>query len=186
MNWDNAQKSELKYWGNCVNTYTEETKQLFYIKKMGITVDSNNWIDLQGKSILDIGGGPVSILLKAWNGSKTVVDPMDMEKWVQLRYELSGIKYIQQKAEEPIEGQFDEVWIYNVLQHCENPKKVIENAKKISKLIRIFEWVNIPTDDKHIQILKEEELDKWLGGYGKTEEINEFYCYQHSYYGVFI
>ena len=36
MPWDDDQQWESEWWGNCVNTYAEETKQLTYAEKMGL------------------------------------------------------------------------------------------------------------------------------------------------------
>ena len=73
---------ERDWWGNCVNTFAEEVKQLTYANRMGLVnvgVDGGYWpvYDLQGKSIVDIGGGPVSMLLKAvGHQGSAVVDPV--------------------------------------------------------------------------------------------------------------
>lgn len=189
---------EKNWWGNCCNTYGEETKQLLYAQKMGLQFYHNGkspyFINMQGKSVLDIGGGPCSLLLKCENVDRgVVVDPCDYPNWVKSRYVEAGIDVLNIKAEDfcdvpigivlPI---FDEVWIYNCLQHVENPKKVIENAKKLSKIIRIFEWVDNGVSEGHPNDLKEEELNKWLGGIGKVEYLNTKDCIGKCYYGVFI
>ena len=81
---------------------------------------------------------------------------------------------------------FDEAWIYNVLQHTENPKKVIENAQRVANTIRIFEWVNTGINIGHIHNLTESKLNEWLGGYGKVETFNgQWNCYGKAYYGIF-
>ncbi len=36
MPWDDDQQWESEWWGDCVNTFAEETKQLTYAKKMGL------------------------------------------------------------------------------------------------------------------------------------------------------
>ena len=69
--------------------------------------------------------------------------------------------------------------------HREDTKKIIDNALKCSKVIRIFEWVEEPISDGHIHTLHEKELNKWLGGYGKTERLNENGCVGLAYYGIF-
>lgn len=193
-NWGKANKWEEEWWGNCVNTLGEETKQLLYAQKMGLitapTFKTPYRFDLQGKSVLDIGGGPVSILLKCENVNGMVIDPLKFPEWVLSRYKEAGIKFSCMKGEEaepekPFH-EVDEVWIYNVLPHCENPKKIIENAKELGKLIRIFEWIDTPTNIGHIHTLTEENLNKWLKGEGKVEQIkSQNTCFGKAYYGIF-
>src|SRR6266704_2122476 len=134
MAWENDQEFERNWWANCQNTFTEETKQLTYAYKMGLTAYSNRgkWpcYDLAGKSVLDIGGGPVSMLLKCENrGPCLVADPCRYPAWTVDRYRTSGIDFRQIKGEELLEAGWDEVWIYNVLQHTEDPALIIKNAR---------------------------------------------------------
>ena len=82
--WDKAQQYETRFWSNeglglgATNSYHEELKQLIYAEKMGIQVDQWSRIDLGSKSVLDVGGGPSSLLLKTYNGKRKVIDPLDM------------------------------------------------------------------------------------------------------------
>ncbi len=82
---------------------------------------------------------------------------------------------------------YDEVWIYNVLQHTMNPKKIIKNAVASGKLVRIFEWLNTPPHEGHPQTLRADKLDKWLGGKGRVAELDreEWGGFHTAYYGVF-
>ena len=196
MNWEKANEWEKNWWGDCLNTYGEETKQLLYAKKMGLKAFHNTKspynFDLKGKSVIDIGGGPASLLLKCVNGSgMTVVDPLPVPEFVRKRYSLADISFINVKAEElltfiPGSLPYDEAWIYNVLQHVEDPKKVIDNAKKVAKVIRIFEWVNASDEHGHPHALKEEDLNNWLEGEGKTEYLSgENQCWGTCFFGVF-
>lgn len=196
MSWEDDQKFEKEWWGDCTNTFTEETKQLTYAYKMGLTCYASNgkWpcYNIEGKNIIDIGGGPVSLLLKCENRGATsrVEDPCRYPDWVKLRYAVAGIGYGSTKGEDVQYPQYtskiwDEVWIYNVLQHTEDPKKIIQNARTLVPVIRIFEWIDIPAHEGHPQELKEEDLNKWLGGIGTTEWLSENGCHGRSYYGVF-
>lgn len=185
----NTQGWEKEWHGTCQNTYGEETKQLLYAEKMGLEFfhdgKSPYNIDMKGASVLDVGGGPVSLLLKCVNVRGHIIDPLDMPFWVCQRYVLANITWDEIVAEELSESGWDEVWIYNVLQHVENPQKVIENAKKASNLIRIFEWVDMVPTETHPQLLTEEKLNEWLSGEGKIEQLNQSGCFGRAYYGVF-
>lgn len=193
MSWEHDQEFERSWWGDCSNTFTEETKQLTYAYKMGLHCYSNNgkWpcYDLAGKSVLDIGGGPTSLLLKCenrHNWSCRIVDPCNYPSWVQSRYDTAKIRYSQLRGEDletlPI---YDEVWVYNVLQHTQDPELIIKNAKQIAPVLRIFEWIDLPAHEGHPQELKEHDLNNWIDGEGTTEELNENGCHGRAYYGVF-
>lgn len=201
MTWNDDQKWESNWWGDCVNTFWEETKQIVYARKMGLKADNDNGkypvYNAGGRCILDIGGGPVSMLLKTVNFNRgTVIDPCDYPKWTLDRYAIHKIDFYKIPGEELAENIFtitgeprfvyDEIWIYNVLQHTIDPELIIASAKKHAEIIRLFEWVDEPISIGHPQLLTEQLLNKWLGGVGKTENINENGCHGRCYYGVFL
>lgn len=181
---------EREWWGTCQNTFGEEEKQLLYARKMGLFFfhdgKSPYNIDMQGASVLDVGSGPASLLLKCVNVRGKVIDPLTFPSWVYSRYNESGLSWQQICAERMDEQGWDEVWIYNVLQHVENPQLVIEKAKRAGRLIRIFEWIDMAPTSTHPSILREAELNEWLGGEGKVEQFNgQHECYGRGYYGIF-
>jgi hypothetical protein len=146
-------------------------------------------IDFDGQSIVDIGGGPYSMLLKRTDfGLSTVIDPGLCPEWVAKRYEAAGITGIALRGEDIVAGNYDEALIYNCLQHVEDPERIVRNVKRIAKVIRVFEWIDAPTDTMHLHTLKEDVLNVWFGGTGKTERINEplFHGYSPCYYGIFL
>lgn len=188
---------ERGWWWDCLSTLNEELKQLEYAQRMGLIQYHHNagpQFDLGGKSVLDVGGGPVSLLLKTTHrGSCCVVDPIQYPNWVLERYKEASIEYIQETGEnilniEKIKNRsFDEAWIYNVLQHTIDPKLIITSVKKIAKRIRIFEWINIPPHSGHPHELKETLLNEWVEGKGTVEYINkpEIKAVGEAYYGAF-
>lgn len=201
QDWINAQIYELDWHSDCLNTYGEEEKQLTYARKMGLSFFHDGKtpynIDLQGKSVLDIGGGVHSLLLKCLNrGECAVVDPIlqGVPGWVISRYKEADIDPVMDMAENV--GQigypsffggkvFDEVFGYNVLQHTKDPEQICLNARNVSKMVRVFEWIEIGTNVGHIHNLTESNLNKWLGGEGKVEQLNEHTLKGLCYYGIF-
>jgi hypothetical protein len=189
--WRVESKWESDWWGNCVNTYREEGLQFAYARRMGLTVsqDSQNRpsFDMQERSVIDFGGGPVSMLLKTRNAKKLcVVDPCDFPTWVRERYRAAGILYLHTHAEYLTDVErFNEAWIYNVLQHTMDPKLIIDNAKKAARTIRIFEWIDAGIAPGHPHELHEQELNDWLHGKGTVEEFEENGSRGRCYYGVF-
>lgn len=190
------QTFERSWWGDCTNTHWEERKQITYAQRMGLVLchdpeQRGRWplYDLQGRSVLDIGGGPVSMLLKCINGGpRVVVDPCEYPEWVDERYKVAGITWWPQTGEwldaHP-QHAFDEAWIYNVLQHVVDPQTVIRGAMKHARVIRLFEWVDIPPHAGHPHELKAEKLDEWLGTPGHVEWCTEPGCHGKCYFGVF-
>ena len=156
---------EADWWANCANTWMEEFKQQSYTRHLGFSeFGSWPWFDLGGRSVVDMGGGPVSLLLKCVNGNiLTVVDPCVFPDWVAERYSSCGIDFVREPAEQWQGEGYDEAWIYNVLQHVESPQLVIENAMSCAKRVRIFEWTNIPACAFHPHELLPDLLDEWTG-----------------------
>lgn len=190
--WAQAQDYEREWWGDCSNTFGEELKQLIYAEKMGLKFHEAGGvpfiIDLEGKTVIDIGGGPVSLLLKAINGTRIVIDPCKYPDWVKQRYKECGIKYYGYPGEEVPDGMFvnvDMVFCYNVLQHTKDPEKIIKKAKQ-AKQIRMFEWVDAEVNAMHPHTFTQEQLEKWLGAKGTVEEFNGINgLFGRGFYGIF-
>lgn len=191
--WQDAQKWEREWHGNCVNSFNEERKQLEYAKLMGLkmspTHKTPHTFDLEGKSVLDIGSGPYSLLLKCRNFTNSyVTDPLmgKFPNWVIDRYVQHGLIPLSVSGEDLSQGEvYDEVWFYNVLEHTYDPEKIIKNAKKFGKIVRVFEWLNTPPNIGHPQVLRAEDLNEWLGGEGKVIATPRGNGIATSYSGVF-
>ena len=180
--WQEHNEHERAWWGDCLNTSDEEFKQLKYALLMGLEQYSfyakdrrfGNGYDLGGRSVLDVGGGPVSLLLKCRNlGPAWVVDPCRWPGWIMARYEAAAICYLQQPAENQyLDGQlFDEVWLYNVLQHVYRPEDVARNALahlKPGGNLRVFEWIETMETPGHPHVLTAERLNVAFGVQGQV------------------
>jgi hypothetical protein len=208
MTWDKDQQWEKLWWGDCANTFGEESKQISYAYRMGlenVPVDGH-WpvYNIEGRSVLDIGGGPASLLLKTVNpGRRVVIDPCPYPEWILSRYEQCGIEYYNYTGEEYLrfsaykgqptsplrEVHFDECWIYNVLQHVQEPEKIIANARKSADIIRLFEWIDMPASIGHPHTLTKPSLDDWLGVMDSASGVEvmqgENDCYGKAYFGCF-
>jgi hypothetical protein len=175
---------EINYWGNCCNTFDEEQKHYVYASLMGIPKNHYSF-NAQNKSIIDIGGGPVSMLLKATNLKKgKVVDPISYPRWTKERYAANKIEVAVQKGEDVKESGWDEAWIYNCLQHTDDPELIIANALKSAKTLRLFEWIDIPAHEGHPHELTEDALNKWIGCKGNTAFLNHSGCHGKCYYVI--
>jgi hypothetical protein len=129
------------------------------------------------------------MLLKMTNNeikSCKVYDPSTYPDWTIERYNKHGIEYVKKGGEEVNETKYDEVWIYNCLQHTQDPELIIQNAKKAGKRLRIFEWLDTPQEIGHPQIITQENLEKWIGQKGNVSYINENGATGKAFYGEFI
>jgi len=206
--WAEAQKHEADYWGNCLGmrAWGEFVKQEMYGREMGLFEeygkdekgnDLLGELDVRGRNVLDIGGGPVSMTLRCINAGRLfVADPLSWPASALRRYANYGIKFIQCPAEELPEpgdkGLFDEVWMYNVLQHVDDPQKVMQNAiRHIAPggKFRIFEWIYIKADKCHPHVLSPEMLLEGLTGLrvlsARTPRLKEFWSDANAFVGVF-
>lgn len=190
------QTFEKDFWGDCINTFGEEAKQITYAHYMGlenIRGPRGEWpcFDMKSASVVDIGGGPCSMLLKTINAkNKTVIDPCGFPKWIDARYFAAEIEWIQSPAEHCfVSIKFDEVWIYNTLQHVIDPEAVIKNSfdlLKDSGRIRIFEWIHVPVSIGHPHFLTEIGLSSWLGRGGKVDNIDCNGAVGKAFFGTFL
>ena len=189
------QDFEQQWWSDCANTYSEETKQLVYANLMGLVQVNlgEKWpiYDLGRRNIVDVGGGPVSILLKCVNAGPgcTVVDPAEYPRWTAARYQHCGIEVVRERAEVWLEkesaGDYDEAWVYNVLQHVVDPERIINGMRAVAGTVRVFEWVDTPPTLGHPHTLIAAQLDDWLGGRGDVVNLNHNGCHGLAYHGVF-
>ena len=174
---------ELAFWGDCLDTFGEERKHFVYAGLMGI-----DFTQPVG-AVLDIGSGPVSMLLKCHaRGACSVLDPLmdEFPAWVRHRYDEAGIAAWAARGEDlPRLAAYDEAWIYNVLQHVDDPERVVANARAAAGVVRLFEWVGIPAYPGHPHELAEADLRRWLGGRGTLTELAHEGCYGTAFSGAF-
>lgn len=192
MPWDDDQQFEAEWWGDCANTYGEETKQIAYARRMGLEMVpwGGHWptYDLGGRSVVDLGGGAVSMLLKCVNlgPHAVVVDPLPMPGWVTERYTGHGVRLVSAPAEEfrwPFD-RFDEAWIYNCLQHVIDPAAIVTVARTFARTVRFFEWVGYPPSPGHPHQLEAERLRVWMGGAGEAGWVEEGGAVGNAFFGV--
>lgn len=192
QSWKEAQSWELEWHLNQqFNTYNEETKQYIYASLMGLDRYKTNYYgmigwDFENKSVVDMGCGETSILLKSKAKQRIAIDPLPYPSWVKMRYTEAGIDFWNIKGEKfNTEQVFDIGIIYNCLQHTDNPEKIISTLRRNCKEIHVFEWINEGISAGHIHDLTEDKLNEWFGGYGKTGFLNQYPCVGNYYAGIF-
>jgi hypothetical protein len=178
------QDFEKEYWGTCVNTFDEDQKHYEYAKLMGLHRTHYSF-DVGNRRILDIGGGPSSMLLKCVNLKEgKICDPLEFPSWVYERYKLHNITVETKEAEELTEDGWDEAWIYNCLQHTTDPEKIVHNALRSAPVFRIFEWVDQPPHPGHPHELTEASLNEWIGKPGNVIDLSSNGCFGRAYYNI--
>jgi hypothetical protein len=77
------------------------------------------------------------------------------------RYEQNDVEFLNVKAEQ-IEtlDRFDEVWIYNCLQHTDDPIEILRRVAIVGKAVRLFEWIDTGVHPGHPQNLTEDMFVK--------------------------
>ena len=153
--WEEAQAWERNWWLSNPQMYTTE------IAKGDIVAGWLGIRDMPTKSVLDIGCGPFSLLQRYTVGAGCAVDPIDYGP-LEISYKIAGITRLICRGEEISQrlGEivFDEAWVYNCLQHVEDPLAILHEAIKLSQRVRVFEWINIPPYTGHLQRLNERIL----------------------------
>lgn len=105
--------------------------------------------DQEGKSILEIGSSDFPVLNFCYNYENSfVLEPILTDTLEALSKE-AGFGIINKPAEEADFPKVDEVWIFNLLQHVQDPDIIIKKAKECSNVIRFFEPINTYRDLGH-------------------------------------
>src|SRR5215213_6310588 len=146
--WETAQRRERDWWGTEPHLRWQEEigKQQTYARLMGLPSDLN----MGSKTILDVGCGPVSMLLRATHGGAAGVDPLLMSEETKVKYAEANVALYHSKAEDfQPSKHFDEAWMYNCLQHVDDPNKVVAMLLQSADAVRIFEWIDMSTDGMH-------------------------------------
>lgn len=137
--WARAQQLEAAWWQRADTARACDLGHAWYAGMLGITP-----AEVNGRRVLDLGGGPRALGRALALARYVVVDPL-----------AQGPEAVRSPAEDYVpDGQFDEVWIYNVLQHVIDPIRVLgvamlAGAQRPVARIRLFEWLETPVTDIH-------------------------------------
>lgn len=181
--WLEAQNEERKFHNSANSNEVEARKHYLdsyrqYFEFLEID------FDLKGKNVVEIGPADFPALSYCSNlgEGSFVIEPMPSEI-----LKSTGLKIVQELAED-LDYKADEVWLMNVLQHVINPYKIVERAKKQSKIIRFFEPVNYGVDVCHPWNLTMDMFIGWFGEVkhypGNPNAVN-FHTWENAY-GVYI
>ena len=117
-----------------------------------------------------------------------IVEPMPSE-YLKLFCNANDISLIKTPFEE-IYGNYSwhrcEIWMFNVLQHVQDPEKFISVAKK-AKTVRYFEPIDTGTAPYHPHSFTKDDFDRWFPGVNKyyNETTNQCFHNGPCCYGVY-
>ncbi len=134
--WGLAQDYEKNWWTSKADEldlefYERFAKDMLAILQPYLKIESNT-------HILEIGSGAAGIITYLKSDYRFAVDPLEniyssIEKFTRIRDKQ--VKYYSIKAEEIAfeNNLFDLIIMDNVLDHCEDPKKVFQQIQRVTK-----------------------------------------------------
>lgn len=160
--WRSAQVAELRYHMQLMDPPLERHLHNGIAGLLRLMVQ-----ETANLTVLDVAAGPLSLLLDYPARRATALDPLDFGSY-ETAYEQASIERVRTRAEEYAPGrQWDEVWMYNCLQHVWRPAIVLAHITHWARSrIRVFEWVEQPTSVVHLHTLHREEIAGVLWGNG--------------------
>lgn len=153
--WNDAQIGERDF--HLTRPWREFARRLKAQYTSMIGIGSN-----RSATVIDVGCGPDSRLLDHMNCRESVaLDPLTFSGDAEEQYKVQKIPRVVMAAEdfkpwdtwERFSG-WDEAWCYNCLQHTRDPWLVLKHLTRYARsTVRLFEWVDVPTDRLHLHVL---------------------------------
>ncbi len=146
--------------------------------------------DLGYRSVIEIGPADFPAVMFCNQDhikEVTIIEPMPSEI-LESHCRRYSFGLIKAPAEELWFPQYDECWIFNVLQHVISPEAIINKAKAACKVIRFFEPIDSQIDSKHLHTFDLAFFEKHFGEcttfYTAPEGIERFFRGRCAY-GVY-
>ncbi len=165
--WKSAQEGEILHHPE--NHYLDfENNHYVFSWEVIFKILNMPYLDYENKTIIDVGSGPVGPLLYCKNISNksACIEPL-INKYnpiVKERYSNNGINVFDGPFEDYIFNEkIDEIWFFNILQHCIDPELCLKKAIQNSKIIRVFEPIDLPTNNEHPHSFSEQWFKDILG-----------------------
>lgn len=176
--WLEVQKAEAPHHtgekDRLLSIYKESYRQ--YFKWLGIDTD------LKGKKIIEIGCANIPALYFCENYEGVIIEPMPSLILEELTKDMP-VTLLKEPAEYVDLKGYDEVWLFNVLQHVIDPALLISNMKRSAKTIRYFEPVNTDICTYHPHAFTMSDFEGWFDppNYYPATSAKNFHTHECSY-----
>jgi len=176
--WATAQQHERAYWYpktdalHAERRAEEAARQAWYAGLL--------FVDLaRPASVIELGAGPQGLLTRtrqARAARLVAVEPMPLRPDDAARYDAAGAALwtvpVEALADSfPRMDPFEEVWMTNLLQHVEDPARVLGIATRLAtRRLRLFEWLEEPVSIVHLHTLHADAIGAQLAAAGFTPE----------------
>ena len=156
--WIIAQKSEKQYWQEYTRDALLKEELERHKRKAEILEEEwKNFIKInKNTKILQIGCGPEDIITHLKNGKRYAIDPLAEFYKKKFSLDYGNLEFLQERGELlPFKDNFfDIVILANVLDHVENPRRVLSEIKRVLKTNGIFHFENLFYQKNFIRIAK--------------------------------
>jgi hypothetical protein len=157
--WLAAQKYESDWWHGWLEEHggNDDEWLAYVLRSFGIR-DTDQFA---GKVLVDVGGGPIGILTKLSGTRRIVVDP---QATPSVDVTLERINAPGEEIPLPA-GVADVVFMYNVLQHVSDPRRVLDECFRLVRpggLIYLNDQLYVPTNEGHPHRLTEHLFQIWF------------------------
>jgi ubiquinone/menaquinone biosynthesis C-methylase UbiE len=139
--WKKAQKAERKFWG-VRESYSNENLERLWGKMIydGLNLDYQFFVN---KDVLEIGCGPNGIIYYLNAKSKIGLEPMAMNDLIQ-DWKKSILRNGTGENLPFEDNSFDVAIIFNVLDHCLDPAKVLTEIYRVLRLEgEVLLWTHV-------------------------------------------
>ncbi len=176
--WKIAQDSEREYW----EKYTKDAllKEEFDRHKKKAEILEKEWESFLKPNrkirILQIGCGPEDIVTHLKIGKRYALDPLADFYKTFFKLDYGDLTFITGRGEDiPFkDGYFDIVIIANVLDHVENPQRVLLEIKRVLKKDGLFHFENLFYQKNFLRIAK-------IWSFFKKKFTGEIFNINHPY-----
>lgn len=128
-----------------------------YFKYLGIERNQ------QYKYILEIGPADFPALMFCENFRGAIIEPMPSPFLSEI-CSRCNIALITRQVEIFHLPKSDEIWLFNIMQHVQNPDEFVNKCKESAETIRFFEPIDQPTCEYHPHTFSKDDYVKWYGG----------------------
>jgi ubiquinone/menaquinone biosynthesis C-methylase UbiE len=156
--WEIAQDSERAYWQSFTKeTLLKEEAERHEKKAKILEEEWKRFVNLNKNfKILQIGCGPEDVINYISVGKRYAIDPLADFYKEKFNLNYDSFSFLNGRAEKlPFkDNYFDIVILANVLDHVEQPEKVLSEIKRVLKEKGIFHFENLFYQKNFVRIAK--------------------------------